>query len=129
MAYSAEVQGAAIFAGGPYYCARNEIGVALTTCTVLPFLLDVNKLVSDAKSFASDGHIDSLDCLKNDPVFLFSGIADTVVKQDVVKKTGEFYQNFGAVVTTEFNIEAEHCQPTVDFGNDCIKLDVPYISR
>ncbi len=31
VAFSGDVQGAAIFAGGPFYCARNNLNTALVT--------------------------------------------------------------------------------------------------
>jgi hypothetical protein len=31
VAFSEDVQGAAVFAGGPFYCARNNLGTALGT--------------------------------------------------------------------------------------------------
>ncbi len=79
--------------------------------------------------FAAAGLIDPLDGLKGDPVFLYSGTKDSVVHPDVVHKTGDFYSAFGAVVTKQFNISSEHCQPTIDFGNACATLDEPYISK
>lgn len=123
------MSGSAVFAGGPYYCARDSIQNALTACTVVPELLDVATLVRDTQSFASDGRIDSVDGLKNDRVFLYSGIVDTVVHQRVVKDAADFYINFSANVTTEFARISEHSQPTLDYGNSCIHLGTPFINK
>jgi hypothetical protein len=40
-----------------------------------------------------------------------------------------WFETFGSSITTEFSIPAEHCQPTLDFGNSCGTLGSPYISR
>jgi len=129
VAFSSEVSGSAIFAGGPYYCAQGQITNALTTCTTFPEVLDVSALESAAQGFASNGQIDNLSGLSGDKVFLYSGTADTVVKTEVVQAAGSFFQNFGANVTTMFSTPSEHCQPTLNFGNDCSELASPYISR
>jgi hypothetical protein len=46
-----------------------------------------------------------------------------------VKKAGDFYTTLGAVVTSEFSIFSEHCQPTLSFGNDCFMLESPFINQ
>jgi hypothetical protein len=70
VAFSSQIQGAGIFAGGPFYCAQDTIVGALTACTVDPFLLDVGILVSEAKNYANKGNIDPLSNLNKSRVFL-----------------------------------------------------------
>ena len=41
VAYSDVFQGAGIFAGGPYYCAKNDFEIAYTACTKNPELVDL----------------------------------------------------------------------------------------
>jgi hypothetical protein len=62
-------------------------------------------------------------------VYVYSGTLDTVVHPGVVKKTAEFYGLVHANVTTDYTVPSEHCQPTIDFGNDCSKLATPYLSK
>jgi hypothetical protein len=95
----------------------------------MPYILSVEELKLDAENFAKSGDIDALSGLAGDDVYLFSGSKDTVVHTGVVMKTGEFYQAFKANVTGIFTYAAEHCQPTVNYGNDCAKLGSPYISK
>lgn len=129
VAFSSEVSGCGVFAGGPFYCARNALNNALTACTVAPIILDVSELVSEAQSFSSSGQIDSLSGLSGDKVFLFSGLIDTVVHQDVVRKAGEWYKTFNVSVTSVFHHLAEHCMPSLSYGNPCFELGSPYISK
>eukprot|EP00162_Nutomonas_longa_P009852 comp19532_c0_seq1/m.37193 comp19532_c0_seq1/g.37193 ORF comp19532_c0_seq1/g.37193 comp19532_c0_seq1/m.37193 type:complete len:320 (-) comp19532_c0_seq1:76-1035(-) len=129
VAYSSQVAGAAVFAGGPFYCAQNMVEYALTSCMSTPFLLDIDPLIKATASFAQDGSIDPVAGIKNDRVFLYSGTGDTVVKTDVVKKAGDYYVKFGAQVSSVFNISSEHCIPTVNYGNSCGDLGSPYINK
>lgn len=74
-AYSSEVVGTGVFAGGPFYCktkrnfSHNNSGAqdlvldALTACMSVPAMIDLTILEDDAKNFASSGSIDSLDNL------------------------------------------------------------------
>jgi hypothetical protein len=144
VAYSGEVSGAAIFAGGPFYCALSNLGVATTSCMLEPLLIDTDVLVDAAKAFAKAGDIDEVEGLRGDKVrrsglvvaltsrrqvYVYSGTLDTVVHPGVVKKTAEFYGLVQANVTTDYTVPSEHCQPTIDFGNDCSKLATPYLSK
>ena len=49
VAYSSEVTGAAITAGGPFYCAANNIAIALENCMKYPELISVDALLVAAK--------------------------------------------------------------------------------
>ncbi len=64
VAFSSEVSGAAIFAGGPYYCAQGSEITALTACTVEPSQINVGTLESATKSFATSGAIDAVSGLR-----------------------------------------------------------------
>jgi hypothetical protein len=46
-----------------------------------PALINTETLVAQAKQWASSGSIDSVNFLKGDNVFLYSGRIDTVVHQ------------------------------------------------
>jgi hypothetical protein len=68
VAFSREVSGAAIFAGGPYFCALADLAVATTACMVDPLLIDTDALAEAAKVYASAGDIDAVDGLRGDQV-------------------------------------------------------------
>jgi len=69
--------------------------------------------------------------LKNQRVYLFSGILDSVVRQGVMEKLSEYYLELdeNIQIKEEFNISAEHCQPTNFFGKNCSFLGSPYINE
>ncbi len=78
VAHSAIVRGAGIIAGGPYFCARNDIKRAATicTCTIIPCGVeaggtDVRFLVQKTRDSAAGGGIDPASYLSNHRVFLF----------------------------------------------------------
>ena len=62
----------------PYYCARGS-ELLVTTCMLLPSLLDADDMVQDARDFQADGTIDPLSNLADDRVFVFHGTEDPVV--------------------------------------------------
>jgi len=68
VAFSKDVSGAAIFAGGPYYCAEAQMARALTLCMADPILIDVDSLTRKTDDFASAGQIDATSGLNNDQV-------------------------------------------------------------
>jgi hypothetical protein len=79
IAYSSVVSSAAIFAGGPYWCAQGSIIHATVDCMNVPASINIDTLVAKAKSLASSGSIDALSNLDGHSVFLFSGTKDSVV--------------------------------------------------
>lgn len=50
-----------------------------------------------------------------------------MVHRGVVEKNAAWFQNFGANVSTKFDLLAEHTMPTTSFGNACYMLESPYI--
>ncbi|MCI0667560.1 MAG: prolyl oligopeptidase family serine peptidase, partial [Methylococcaceae bacterium] len=130
VAYSRYFSGAAIIAGGPYYCAgsytANTFLENATTACMNPLTESVGphtaKLIRKAKEFADAGAIDPLENLLDDRVYIFTGSADDVVKSLVVEQTLEFYKNLGL---KEDNLRFDN---TVDAGHAIITdnaSDVP----
>jgi len=131
IAYSSQVNGSGIVAGGPFYCAQNSMTTALSSCMSAPMLLDVNKLITLTNQFASENKIDNTVNLKNSKVFLFSGTQDYVVFPDVMKKLLTYYQNYvnPSNIKTEFTLKAAHTFPTLDYGTACTTSATPYIAK
>lgn len=158
ISYSAIVDGAAIFAGkninililnhllmiyalltlicikgGPFYCAQGNLADAENICmTGMLGGPNVVELVALTRSDALLGYVDDPDInLAADRVYLFSGKDDTVVNPVVVKSLQSYYSNFMTAthITADYNVLAEHCIPTVSYGEDCSTLASPYIGN
>jgi len=130
VAFSSSIAGAAMFAGGPYYCAQGQETNALTTC-MTPVMggPSASELAALTELFASSGSVDPVANLKNSKVYIYSGLVDTVVERPVVQALQQYYQIFSANVTTEYGVLSEHTFPTVNYGNSCPTLGEPYISN
>jgi len=129
VALSSKIMGAAIFAGGPYYCAQDQLADAFEMC-MYGIFLEVDTYITAAQNFASQGQIDSTSNLAKSNVFIYSGTADTVVFPVVVKATQAFYQAFNVkTLNTNYAVDSEHCMPTTNFGNQCTYLGSPYINN
>ena len=132
VAYSAIVNGSAIFAGGPFYCAESTLEYAEQKCMSTSLgPPQTQKLVDLTISDFTLGYIDSPNNLHDDNVYLFSGKLDTVVDQNVVKALQNYYKAFvhSGNIVADFNINAEHCMPTLNYGEDCGTLSSPYIGN
>jgi len=132
MAYSSVINGSAVFAGGPFYCAESNLMYAEFRC------MDVTmgepntvQLVSLTNTYATQKKIDPVKNLKDDRVYIFSGKDDSVVDQAVVKSLESYYSYFVDVtnIVADYNVAAEHCLPTLDFGETCTRLSSPYIGK
>ncbi|MGH8549378.1 MAG: extracellular catalytic domain type 2 short-chain-length polyhydroxyalkanoate depolymerase [Methylococcales bacterium] len=141
VAYSHYFSGAAIIAGGPYYCAGSYTGNTFlenaTNACMNPLTESVGpppeKLLRKAKEFADQGIIDPLENLLDDRVYIFSGSADEVVKSIVVEQTVEFYKKLGLKeqnLRYDNTVDAGHAIIT-DNANDvpCSETKAPFINN
>lgn len=91
VAHSSLVQGAGVFAAGPYYCAENSLGDALARCMAGDGEIPADRLASLTSQLALDGEIDPIAGLAADRVFLWHGGADDVVAKSVVDAAQAYY--------------------------------------
>jgi predicted esterase len=132
ISFSSTIQGAALFAGGPFYCAESTILNAETRCmNGSGGGPQVSKLVDLTYTDEKLGDVDPLSNLRDDHVYIFSGKLDTVVEPSVVKALEKYYEAFVPVgnIVTEYALAAEHCIPSLDYsaGEECDLLSTPYI--
>jgi len=130
IAHSSTLRGAAIFAGGPYYCAENNLNNALLRCMNNLSPIPLNNLMTYISRQATLGNIDPVDNLHGHAVYILSGTMDITVKPQVVQSLESLYRNLGITnIETVYNLVAAHTFPTQDFGNSCTLSFTPYISR
>lgn len=129
VAYSKIIRGVGVVAGGPFWCAQDNVYIALGACTKKPDHISVSYLSTITYSSASTFVIDPTDNLKHSQVYLLSGKYDHVVLPGVVKKLEEYYSGFVTEgnITSMFSLPAAHCFPTDDYGNKCSYFGPPYI--
>jgi hypothetical protein len=75
--------------------------------------------------------IDNPLYMTDDKVYLFSGSEDSSVNPIVVDSLRSYYLNFVKLsnLVSDFNIQAEHCFPTLDYGAPCMSGGPPYIGN
>lgn len=139
VAFSASVIGAGIVAGGPYFCARANVGTATSVCSCTGFGLcqvspggtGVADLIAKTGQDAASGAIDGTGNLASHRIWLFSGTADSLVPQAVMNDLESYYKNYVSPAQISFkkNLQAQHAMPTDFFGNSCTTLSSPYINN
>lgn len=123
LAYSDVFSAAAIIAGGPFYCAENNIGLALTRC-MKPDANNkpnVSRLKSITQTFDALGDIAPVDNLYKDRVWIYSSANDSVVLQAVSDSLYAYYAEFMQPKNIRYvsSVGGEHSMPTDDFGYPC----------
>lgn len=132
LANSDKVSGAAMLASGPYYCAQNDIAVALGQCVdKVNSPLDINTLAKQASAWAKAGKIPPLANLKDDKVWLLHGTADTRVNSAVSDALYQQYQLWVPAEQVSYvnNEPFAHVFPTLDAGKSCLDSAPPYIGK
>ncbi len=99
-----------LFFSGPFWCAQDNLDLALSACTKSPELISVEELITVTYTTALSGTIDQPSHLANDRVYLFSGSLDSVVVPGVMKKLAQYYSNFvtKGEVYSMFSLPAAH---------------------
>lgn len=98
VAYSGLFKGAAVYAGGPDYCAQDSLELALTTCLANVPPVNAAALVATTRSWAQQGLIDPVTNLQGQPIYLWSGVLDTTVRQPLMDALRDYYGALGATV-------------------------------
>ncbi|MES2263520.1 MAG: fibronectin type III domain-containing protein [Pseudomonadota bacterium] len=125
--------GAGIVAGGPYFCAQGAVGTATGPCMAATATSKpaTATLISTTNNWASQGLIDPTNNLANSRVYLYSGTADSTVRQLVMNEAASYYRNYvgSANIFYKNNLASEHAMVTDYFGNSCATKGSPYINN
>ncbi len=133
VAYSKDIVGAGVIAGGPYYCAANNIAYASLCMGQVPFFPPNPAIMAGfAKDFARARKIDPLSHLADDRVYVFSGTEDKIQRQPAVDATVAFLEQVGVKpqnLKYVNDFPAGHAVIAPGQGNDCAANESPYISH
>ena len=130
-AYSGTIRkGAGIIAGGPVYCSQGVLKIATGPCMADTGARNLPLLIATLKTWSRNGYIDPVSNLAGSKVYLFSGTADSTVRQPVMDDLNKMYVNFigNANVRYRNDVAAEHGMPTSGYGNACNVKGSPYIN-
>jgi hypothetical protein len=130
VAHSASVSGAAVLAGGPWYCARGDLAAALGACINGPRpAIPVDALIAAARAAAERNEIDSVENLTADRIWIFHGRRDAIMDPGVTAALVDFYTAFvpEASIARVDDVPAGHLFPTVAHGGRCDSPEAPHI--
>ena len=137
VAHSSTFKGAAIYAGGVYWCAGlGGAASALTNCGGLT--LPTNQASYNSTLTASEAYLDEQSSLgtidpetnlRGQPVYLWSGTQDEVVNPLEMADLNSEYRHYGANVHFDNTFPAEHGWESPDGELACGTLGSPYMVR
>jgi len=128
LTHSSIFMGAAIVAGGPYYCAMGELSRGLGTC-LTGDEPGSEPLLAYAQAAAAAGTIDDLANLQDDRVWIFHGKLDSAVAEGPSRSAAVMYGKLMAedAVTLVTDIAVVHGWPTLDTGQACDAFGTPFL--
>lgn len=130
--YSATFKGCGALAGGPYFCAQDDVFTALGTCMNGTPPVPVSELIDITANTVAFGYADDTSNLLRSKVWMMSALNDTVVATDVVEALAQYYRHYLAddsQIATVMNRPGEHSMQTLDYGNSCQTLGEPFINK
>ncbi len=126
VAYSSTFHFAAIYAGGPYYCAQDSLSTAQTTCQyATSSSLSASETYLDAQSKA--GTIDPESNLSGQKAYLWSGTSDYTVEQKTMNDLNSEYQHYGVSTKYDNTYAAGHGWESLDGEVACGTTASPYM--
>ncbi|MCL2644374.1 MAG: PHB depolymerase family esterase [Betaproteobacteria bacterium] len=134
VAHSAQVHGAGVLAGGPYYCVGGSFLKSVLSCMSPGFFNPLprpDKLREEVVKQAAAGQIDPPEGLRGSRVWLLSGGQDNTVKTDVVDVTYAFYSQWmpESAITYERLPDAGHAMIVPSARAACDVSGLPYINH
>ncbi len=132
VAFSSMMKGAAIFAGGPFYCAQGSESNATSDCMYPSSAPAIAPFVAITKQYASAGDIDDPSNLASQKVFLFGGADDHTVNPVVMDSLNSYYGTFVSPTSIEYvnrRPGTSHTMPTLNYGTTCDESTSPYIGN
>jgi hypothetical protein len=131
VAHSQSIKGAAIIAGGPYWCTQGSYSNVASICNQKPSGINITTSINYATAASNAGNIDNVSNLATANVYIYSGTLDTIVLPGVVAQTVAFFQHFitSGKLVSNFSTPSEHAWITDVYGNACPYLGSPYISN
>jgi len=149
VAWSSDIKGVGIVAGGPYYCAQASLADNMMTGGAGPMMAaagpcmagppgDLGPRFKAAQDKAASGDIDSLDNLARQKIYIFHGYNDKVVARPVTDATARFYEKYlgdraAGNLYYQAAIGAGHSYVVPEAGNPkleaCPANKLPYIDQ
>jgi poly(3-hydroxybutyrate) depolymerase len=130
VAYSASIYGTAVVAGGTYYCAQDNSILWAAACAS-GVGVPVSTLVNYTKAQATAGTIDPVSNIAGKPIYMFSGVLDTVDFQPTMDDLKQYYAAFtnSSEITYNRTTPAEHSWVTPDSLLPCAYLGAPFMNN
>ena len=133
VAFSEQVNGAALIAGGPLYCAQNTLATAFAHCMgkadTNPDLKAINTYLNELEQTQL---LPDTTHLKDDKVWILHGRADTTVNPEVGKALVRQYQQWVAPENLKFVADksfAHHFPTDNNAGTACDVSEPPFIAN
>jgi poly(3-hydroxybutyrate) depolymerase len=126
VAFSGTFHYAAVYAGGPYYCAQDSLTTAQVTCQyATSSSLSASESYLDAQSSA--GTIDPKSNLSGQKAYLWSGTMDFTVEQKTMNDLNTEYQHYGVSTKYDNTYAAGHGWESLDGEVACGTTASPYM--
>ena len=131
ISHSATIKGAALFAGGPFACAKKGLAEATTHCMQnAQGGPDIERSFQLINALSDSGEIDDIKHLKQSKLLLVSGAKDKTVNSRVIDAAEQLYLSFvdSQKISRARIPNLGHGFPTLNFGNRCDVEASPYLS-
>lgn len=132
LAFSEQVIGSGLIAGGPYYCAQGSIGNALQNCVAnSDSTIDLSAINATIIGYQKAGKLADPKYNQDDKVWLLHGTLDTRIHRSVADTLAKQIDTLFKPVNIEYlSTQAfSHVIPTLNAGAACTESTAPFIGN
>jgi len=132
LAHSEIITGAGIVGAGPYYCALNDIGMALGQCVAKASSSITNTpFFAQYKSFQEAGLLAPTSALQDDKVLIIHGTLDKTVNRPAADLLAQQYLTWLDASHVRYidDMAFSHHFPTLNEGTACDISESPFIGN
>lgn len=131
VAASDKIAGMGVLAGSIYGCSQGNVFTARALCMKSPENISVDYSLNLAAKYARAGRVPPLSNMKQQRIYIYQGLEDTVISPKSSVKIFEFASKLipQNQIMTELTLKAAHGYPTTSFGNSCGVEAGPWMNR
>lgn len=129
MAHSQKIKGIGLMSSTTYGCSEGSLEIAKTHCMANPDKISTTKSLKHVQKLVQSSHLDPIENIEHQKVFLFHGQLDPVVKISALNKNKLFYTKLKATVKHKILSNLGHSIATKSHGSACEKTELPFLGN
>lgn len=126
-AYPEDISAVGSLAGGVWNCSQGDWQRARKACMSHPEEVQIEESLKTAEEMQKKNELGNLSLIRKHKVFLFQGLADSVLKPEQADHLENFLSKYSPLLTKKADLQAGHGFPTLKTNIPCEQNKIPWL--